>query len=189
MTSHKSPACRAGCLERGSSGSTEAHRSKRPAKASIPMFYPIDVSSRSLWVRGDEDAPSPAMGKVVATQSGCKSRPGGKELENSSPCNLGRRGEQGSGDAYPPGRQTRLGVLGNKAAKSSTMKGPRGLVGEFMRRRCRTVESLLVAGKGEPLVPAPRKRALRARRRWSGGSRSHTPRMARGLTSPSDASA
>lgn len=60
------PTRRAGCIDRCSSGSTEAHRSNprlgawsddaRHARV-IPVFYPIERSSRSLGNRGDREKP------------------------------------------------------------------------------------------------------------------------------------
>lgn len=68
-----------------------------------------------------------------------KSFRGVRELHFATPFNSGRRGEPSTGDS----RSRVLTTLGYRSksanVKSSTMKGPRGLVGKLPRRRCRNV--------------------------------------------------
>jgi hypothetical protein len=105
---------------------------------------------------GDGDRPrrrlrEVAVGGVVVFQSRCKSCPGGSGRNLLVRINSGGRLDRlvqprlawGVRDAATraTGSETGSGdPLKRRTAKSSTMKGPRGLASEFNRRRCRTAK-------------------------------------------------
>ncbi len=109
----------------------------------IPVFYPIERSSRREENRGDGEIPR-------AIQRNCPGPWWTKRVkippEGSGPLSV-RSTRAGVGSFWPGDRRNRLfdrsrGPSANpRAAKSSTMKGPQGLASHSDRGRCRTANA------------------------------------------------
>ncbi len=143
---------RAGCLDRGSSGSTEAHRSnprlecserRRSARESNPGV--LSDRANVLWNRESgrqRKTSSDSLDSFEAVVDEAGENPAGGVRAQGV-----RSTRAGVGSLWPGDRRNRLfdrsrGPSANpRAAKSSTMKGPQGLASHSDRGRCRTANA------------------------------------------------
>jgi hypothetical protein len=189
---------RAGCLARGSPSSTEALRSnpligaserRRSAREPIPKFYPMDEDQLPVgWGRQRQTSVNHTgaaiAGGVTNPPRGFGPKPvrATRVKVPSGSFNLGRRGELPTWQQAGPGRDWLGDGAKHPAAKSSTMKGPKGLAGKQGRRRSRTAKSRRRWVRGCFCVLSP-EIAPSGRKRCPAGRLEHTTPDLEGITS------